>query len=172
MDCLSSSVGLLGYHAAMLCNSDHVDDPMTSLVGGHASYPSGTTEFPPFEYFIDLFTSLLLSEMEEDEEEIRPSAAVKADLVSSQAGRSQSSPPIDFKKDGSGGEDVLSSLLFAPPPMVSLERVVAIDMYLLVWCITLNKTIFLPLSLSLSCFTLLSSWWKRPERLIVAKYTK
>jgi len=127
MNCLSSSVGLLGYHAAMLCNSDHVDDPMTSLLGGHESYPSGTTEFPLFEDFTVLFASLLRSDKEEDGEEIRPRAAVKADLVSSQAGRSQSSPPTDFKKDGSGGEDVLSSLLFAPPPMVSLERVVAVD---------------------------------------------
>jgi hypothetical protein len=53
----------------------------------------------------------------EDERSTRPKAAVSADLVSSHAGLSQSSPPIVFSNDASGSSLLL---LLALPPLTSL----------------------------------------------------
>jgi hypothetical protein len=104
----------------MLWRSDQVETPISSLVGGHDLWLSGmavallpedvspTAPPPP---------PPPLRTTPEDERSTRLKAAVRADLVSSHAGLSQSSPPIVFSNDASGSSLLL---LLALPPLTSL----------------------------------------------------
>ena len=83
MCCLSSVDGDVGYQAAILCKRDHVEDPISSLVGGHAL----------------LFVDCLVLFEAARASPTRCNAADKADFVSSQAGLSQSPPPIDLSNE-------------------------------------------------------------------------
>ena len=85
ISCCSLSVGDCGYHAAILCKRDQVEVPISSRVGGHAVYVDCLV------LFLDATRA----------SPTRCNAADKADFVSSQAGLSQSPPPIDFSNEPS-----------------------------------------------------------------------
>ena len=86
----------------MLCKSDQVDEPISSRVGGHAVYLFLCIFFSSI--CCCFFFKILLLDDDAPSTFLptRCNAADNADLVSSHAGLSQSSPPlIDFSNDAS-----------------------------------------------------------------------
>ena len=96
-----------------------METPISSLVGGHALLSLGTLSS-----FVDFLGTLVDASLVDAP--TRCNAAVSADLVSSHAGLSQSSPPpIDLKRDAnlSFGLALLPPLLFELDTMVCCTSV-------------------------------------------------